>query len=239
MVVTLPLNWGPLSKSSSMYTLKPSFSKTIFLKSPLLRSSFKPQFFPYTTQISSPCSSTPLSFSITCKLKTSEDGKSSKSLAKKIVLSEGAPAVSEDGAGNGEAQPKPASKGGGGGGGFGGLVKRFPRKVLSLLSNLPLAIGEMFTVAALMALGMLLTPLSLSLSLSLSLYIYIYKHKFCDCEFWRWYYIGEIGRSGKMFLIYKSKVDEEKCSKLESFLELFPFFLPSFWEPKEEEHRKN
>ena len=78
--------------------------------------------------------------------------------------------MSEDGAGNGEAQPKPASKGGGGGGGFGGLVKRFPRKVLSLLSNLPLAIGEMFTVAALMALGMLLTPLSLSLSL----YIYIY-----------------------------------------------------------------
>ncbi|RVW48433.1 Cytochrome c biogenesis protein CCS1, chloroplastic [Vitis vinifera] len=136
-----------------MYTLKPSFSKTLFLKSPLLRSSFKPQFFPYTTQTSSPCSSTPLSFSITCKLKTSEDGKSSKSLAKKIVLSEGAPAVSEDGAGNGEAQPKPASKGGGGGGGFGGLVKRFPRKVLSLLSNLPLAIGEMFTVAALMALG--------------------------------------------------------------------------------------
>ena len=111
MVVTLPLNWGPLSKSSSMYTLKPSFSKTLFLKSPLLRSSFKPQFFPYTTQTSSPCSSTPLSFSITCKLKTSEDGKSSKSLAKKIVLSEGAPAVSEDGAGNGEAQPKPASKG--------------------------------------------------------------------------------------------------------------------------------
>ena len=89
--------------------------------------------------------------------------------------------MSEDGAGNGEAQPKPASKGGGGGGGFGGLVKRFPRKVLSLLSNLPLAIGEMFTVAALMALGMLLTPLSLSLSLYI--YIYIYKHKFCDCEF--------------------------------------------------------
>lgn len=36
-----------------------------------------------------------------------------------------------------------------------GLVKRFPRKVLSVLSNLPLAVGEMFAVAALMALGML------------------------------------------------------------------------------------
>ena len=94
------------------------------------------------------------------------------------MLSEGAPAVSDDGAGNGEAQPKPANKGGGaGGGGFGGSVKRFPRKVLSVLSNLPLAIGEMFSVAALMALGM---PLA---SLSLFIYIYIYRHEFCDCEF--------------------------------------------------------
>ena len=32
-------------------------------------------------------------------------------------------------------------------------MKRFPRKILSLLSNLPLAIREMFSVAALMALG--------------------------------------------------------------------------------------
>lgn len=32
-------------------------------------------------------------------------------------------------------------------------MKRFPRKVLSVLSNFPLAIGEMFNVAALMALG--------------------------------------------------------------------------------------
>lgn len=33
-------------------------------------------------------------------------------------------------------------------------LKRLPRRVLSVLSNLPLAIGEMATVAALMALGM-------------------------------------------------------------------------------------
>lgn len=128
-----------------MYTLKPSFSKALLLKSPLLRSSFTPQFFPYTPQISS---LRPLTFGSICKLKTPSDGKSSKSMAHKILLSEGAPAVSEKGAANGEAQPKPASKGG-----FGGSVKRFPRKVLSLLSNLPLAIGEMFTIAALMALG--------------------------------------------------------------------------------------
>lgn len=36
-----------------------------------------------------------------------------------------------------------------------GVLKRLPRKVLSLLSNLPLAIGEMALIAALMALGIL------------------------------------------------------------------------------------
>lgn len=41
-----------------------------------------------------------------------------------------------------------------------GLVKKAVRKVLSVLSNLPLAIGEMFTISALMALGMF-TALSL------------------------------------------------------------------------------
>lgn len=45
---------------------------------------------------------------------------------------------------------------GGGGGGGGGFLKRLPRKVLSVLSNLPLAITEMSTIAALMALGKLL-----------------------------------------------------------------------------------
>lgn len=34
-----------------------------------------------------------------------------------------------------------------------GLFKRLPKRVLSVLSNLPLAIGEMFAIAALMALG--------------------------------------------------------------------------------------
>lgn len=34
-----------------------------------------------------------------------------------------------------------------------GLLKRLPRRVLSILSNLPLAIGEMFAIAGLMALG--------------------------------------------------------------------------------------
>lgn len=89
--------------------------------------------------------------------------------------------MSDDAVGNGEAQVKPGIEGGGaaGGGGLGGSVKRFPRKVLSLLSNLPLAIGEMFTVAALMALGMQLP--SFSLFFSLYLCIHIYRQEFCEC----------------------------------------------------------
>lgn len=46
-----------------------------------------------------------------------------------------------------------ASESGGGGGGFG---KKLGKKVLSVLSHLPLAIGEMATAAALMALGNLI-----------------------------------------------------------------------------------
>lgn len=68
-------------------------------------------------------------------------------------MSDLAPPVSEEsGSGNGVVPPK-ASGGGGGGGGPLGFVKRLPRRVLSVLSNLPLAIGEMFAIAALMALG--------------------------------------------------------------------------------------
>lgn len=70
-------------------------------------------------------------------------------------MSDLAPPVSEEsGSGNGVVPPK-AAGGGGGGGGPLGFVKRLPRRVLSVLSNLPLAIGEMFAIAALMALGML------------------------------------------------------------------------------------
>ena len=39
-----------------------------------------------------------------------------------------------------------------------GFFKRLPKRVLAVLSNLPLAIGEMFTIAALMALGMFVLP---------------------------------------------------------------------------------
>lgn len=72
-------------------------------------------------------------------------------MSKKIVLSEEAPPLCEEGgggAGNGEVPEKSGS-----GGRAMGLVKRFPRRVLAILSNLPLAIGEMSAVAGLMALG--------------------------------------------------------------------------------------
>ena len=76
------------------------------------------------------------------------------------MLSDAAPPLAEEGGegnGNGKVPAKSRS-----GGGVMGLVKRFPRRVLTILSNLPLAIGEMFTVAALMALGMLCCSLLFS-----------------------------------------------------------------------------
>ncbi|CAF2217480.1 BnaA08g02730D [Brassica napus] len=83
-----------------------------------------------------------------CKLQNPQDGNKTGSITKTISLSDSAPPVTESssvkGGGNG---------GGGGGGGGGGFLKRLPRKVLSVLSNLPLAITEMSTIAALMALG--------------------------------------------------------------------------------------
>lgn len=67
------------------------------------------------------------------------------------MLSEVAPPLGEEG-GKGTGNGKAPVKSGRGGGAM-GFVKKFPRKVLAILSNLPLAIGEMSTVAGLMALG--------------------------------------------------------------------------------------
>jgi len=75
-------------------------------------------------------------------------------VSKKILLSNSAPLVVSEEIGGG---------GGGGGGekvsvkersGALGFLKRLPRKVLAVLSILPLAIGEMFVIAVLMAPGM-------------------------------------------------------------------------------------
>lgn len=127
----------------------PTLLKTHFLKSPPLINStikFKPPIHNFYSHRS-------LSLAISCKLKTSQEIKNNdKTISKKILLSSSAPPVSEEsGADNG----KVPIKAGNGGGGVLGLMKKLPRRVLAVLSNLPLAIGEMFTIAGLMALGML------------------------------------------------------------------------------------
>ncbi|OMO63436.1 hypothetical protein COLO4_32466 [Corchorus olitorius] len=121
----------------SKSTLKLSIPKTHIFKSSLLHSTFNPQprtLFHRRT----------LSITITCKVKTSQgrtnDG---KNISKKILLTDTAPELSNE-----EVKVKPKN-----GGGALGLVRRLPRRILAVLSNLPLAIGEMFAVAGLMALG--------------------------------------------------------------------------------------
>ncbi|KGN43987.1 cytochrome c biogenesis protein CCS1, chloroplastic [Cucumis sativus] len=122
--------------------LNPSLSKPFLLKTSFLHSVFSHQITLRTAQIRS--------FSVTCKNKASQD-KKLKNASNKIVLSEAAPPLAEeesDKSGNAEAEVKP-----GNGSRSMKLVKRLPKRILGALSNLPLAIGEMFTIAALMALG--------------------------------------------------------------------------------------
>ncbi|CAL5333647.1 unnamed protein product [Camellia sinensis] len=92
---------------------------------------------------------------ITCKFKTTKQNRESKSksVAKKIVVSDVPPPLSEDGgaARNGGAPPSPDRNNTAGGLTL-KLLKKLQRRVLGVLSNLPLAIGEMASIAALMAL---------------------------------------------------------------------------------------
>uniref|UniRef100_A0A1J3FKK5 Cytochrome c biogenesis protein CCS1, chloroplastic n=1 Tax=Noccaea caerulescens TaxID=107243 RepID=A0A1J3FKK5_NOCCA len=118
-------------------------------------SKFNPQ-----SPFSRPCSylyrTRNVSLITNCKLQKPQDGKTIGSITKTISLSNSAPSVAEET--NREISGDGVVKGGGnGGGGDGdgglGFLKRLRRKVLSTLSNLPLAITEMFTISALMALG--------------------------------------------------------------------------------------
>ncbi|XP_059296941.1 cytochrome c biogenesis protein CCS1, chloroplastic-like [Lycium ferocissimum] len=93
------------------------------------------------------------SFTLTCKLNTV---KGKKPVKEKSVISvpgsDGAPSVvevKEGSRGNGAKKVEEVKNSGVGL----GILKKLPRKVLGILSNLPLAIAEMFAVAALMALG--------------------------------------------------------------------------------------
>ncbi|XP_008808885.2 cytochrome c biogenesis protein CCS1, chloroplastic isoform X1 [Phoenix dactylifera] len=98
----------------------------------------------------------PHALRIASKLNTSQDSKSqalpdnNNKEKKRIVVFGPSPPVSEESNGvatNGEGKRAPA------GVPLSGFFKRVPKRVLAALSNLPLAIGEMFTIAALMALG--------------------------------------------------------------------------------------
>ncbi|TKY67527.1 Cytochrome c biogenesis protein CCS1 [Spatholobus suberectus] len=138
---------------SAINTSNPCLPKTHFLKVPVFLR-FKP--FSYNTHL---CAAKrththSLPFTINCKLKNSQDIKNKgKSVSQKIVLSEASPPQLTEGDDiNGESGdvPKSSKKKGGG---LSGVAKFLRRKTLQILSNLPLAIGEMFAVASLMALG--------------------------------------------------------------------------------------
>ncbi|XP_073125571.1 cytochrome c biogenesis protein CCS1, chloroplastic [Henckelia pumila] len=98
--------------------------------------------------------------SVSCKLETSENDRGVRGRKEKLRVPTktkiaapepgGAPVVSDKGGGGSGGAPLkvPRSKKDGS-----WLLKGFSRKALAALSNLPLAIAEMFAIAALMALG--------------------------------------------------------------------------------------
>ncbi|MQL82220.1 hypothetical protein Taro_014692 [Colocasia esculenta] len=102
------------------------------------------------------CSKRQLLFRIGCKLRTSQDttGGAPPKNSKKVVLPGAAPPLSGDGGRSvGQSGRVPGAKQKPGGSPTWVSLQRVPKRFLALLSNLPLAIGEMFTIAALMALG--------------------------------------------------------------------------------------
>ncbi|CAA6657710.1 unnamed protein product [Spirodela intermedia] len=93
---------------------------------------------------------------IGCKVRTSKEtaGRVLPEDAKKVALPSAAPPLSGDGGGSRQESGRVSV----GNQKLGSAplwvpLKRVRKKILALLSNLPLAIGEMFTIAALMALG--------------------------------------------------------------------------------------
>ncbi|KAF9675980.1 hypothetical protein SADUNF_Sadunf09G0090600 [Salix dunnii] len=140
----------PCSSLFNPHFLKP----TLLLNSKIVR--LKPQIHTLYTTTNNNRSRLSVTI-ITCgKLKTSKEIKNKDRKASgKIILSNSAPPVvsEESGGGDGGSAEKAPVKTGTGALGF---LKRLPRKVLAVLSNLPLAIGEMFAIAVLMALGTLI-----------------------------------------------------------------------------------
>ncbi|XP_028765837.1 cytochrome c biogenesis protein CCS1, chloroplastic [Neltuma alba] len=138
--------------------IKPSISlldKSHFLKGSFFHPFFKSKPFSDNTHILGLYERGTFLLPITCTLKKPRDLKNkAKSVSKKIVLSEEVPPpLREDGDGlpGGGNGPPPESSGSKGG--VSGMGRLLMKRVLKVLSNLPLAIGEMFAIAALMALG--------------------------------------------------------------------------------------
>ncbi|KAJ7967363.1 Cytochrome C biogenesis protein Ccs1 [Quillaja saponaria] len=150
---------------SSTKALKLSLPATHFLKTSPFNSSFKPQLLNYNSHFHGRYKGA-LSFTVSCKLKSPQDIENKrKGISKRIVLSEVAPPpLTEDddvrGDENGKIPVKIESRGG-----ISKLGKMLSRRVLTVLSNLPLAIGEMFSIAALMALGTFIEQVLLGASL--------------------------------------------------------------------------
>ncbi|XP_062092829.1 cytochrome c biogenesis protein CCS1, chloroplastic isoform X2 [Humulus lupulus] len=132
-------------------TSKPFFQKPLsLLKPPYFDSNFKATFILPASRFDHNSKKRPFPFTIiSCRLKSPQDNKKNQNpITKKIILSEGAPPPLATENEEVEGNPGPSNKNG-----VFSFAKRIPRKVLAVLSNLPLAIGEMFTVAALMAIG--------------------------------------------------------------------------------------
>ncbi|KAF6166569.1 hypothetical protein GIB67_005431 [Kingdonia uniflora] len=134
----------------TMASMSPSKTQgqTLLLRSPLLHSSnFKTHVFAFLTN-NKRSQSASLKIGVVSKLKTITQKEKETPISRKIILSEGkVPTLSEKEEVSTKSQKKteeiPVM----------GLLKKMPRKIITALANLPLAIGEMSTIAALMAIG--------------------------------------------------------------------------------------
>jgi len=149
--------FGSMKALSAINSTNPCLPNTHFLKVPIFHPFFKftPFSHSYSTHAHAAKRPHKLPFTISCKLKSSQDVKNKgKSVSQKIVLSEASPPpLTEDHATNSDTGDVPQSSKQKKEGPF-GVLSMFRRKTLQILSSLPLAIADMFAAAALMALGM-------------------------------------------------------------------------------------
>ncbi|KAJ8763467.1 hypothetical protein K2173_002350 [Erythroxylum novogranatense] len=129
-------------------TLHPSLLRTHFCLGPP-RVYFTPEFKP---KLHSLYDKKFQPLTLTCKLRTSKGVENNENkMAKKITFTTSSPPLSEESDSGNRMIPNKAKKADGGR--VFGFMKVLPRRALAVLSNLNVAIGEMFTLAALMALG--------------------------------------------------------------------------------------